>query len=378
MQQDPFFSRPGANAVIAMPPGTSYTETSRDGHTMVDITMNTNGMSAPPNIPNMGYITRPPMYVVPQYPIYPGAMNTNGMSAPPNIPNMGYITRPPMYTVPQYPIYPGAMYPQVPVVTSMPQPNPVYQIQHPPTQIPQQQQQQRSAPLPPRQKKILQFIDPNTGSNILADKSDAAKPAAPEPPKSESTSPAPASVSEVVRSSTDEVRHKFSQGVAAAFQQKMKISETPKQEQTPEPEKSVSKEPTPAADPVIIEEKVAEPEPETNVPEKEPTPLSTESGSRRSLSEGGERVDETPSITVQEPADAEVAEDEAEAADVATPQKEDKRTLLAEYEQKVLEFMQNPTNVQNIAKSVYTRDLIELLSQIIKVRFRSCFIWNSV
>ena len=81
-----------------------------------------------------------------------------------------------------------------------------------------------------------------------------------------------------------------------------------------------------------------------------------------------------PNQIPSHPADAEIVEDEAEVSDVATPQKEDKRALLAEYEQKVLEFMQNPTNVQNIAKSVYTRDLIELLRQIIKVCFRSCFI----
>ncbi|KAE9550415.1 hypothetical protein FO519_006360, partial [Halicephalobus sp. NKZ332] len=105
------FSQPGANAVIAMPPGTSYTETSRDGHTMVDITMNTNGIPTAPNIPNMGYMTRP------------------------------------VYMMPQYTMYPPAMYQQMPVVTSMPQANPVYhQMQPPQNQIPQQQQQRPQQP----------------------------------------------------------------------------------------------------------------------------------------------------------------------------------------------------------------------------------------
>jgi len=321
------FGQPSANAVIAMPPGTSYTETSRDGHTMVDITMNTNGMPAP-NMQNINYVPRP-VYMMPPYQMY------------------------------------STMYSQVPVVTSMPQPNPVYPMQHSQPQIPQQQQP-RQPPPAPRQKKILQFIDPSTGNNVLGDKSDPAKPAAAEPPKSESTSPAPASVSETVRSGTDEIRHKFTQGIAAAFQQTMKITDAPKQEQTSESEKSVSKETTPASDTVVNEEKVVEPEPEADVPEKEPTPVSTESGPRRSLSEGGERADETPAITVQEAAEGDAIEDDSEATDVVTPQKEDKKALLAEYEQKVVEFTQNSTNVSNITKFVYTRDLIELLRQIIK------------
>ncbi|KAE9548041.1 hypothetical protein FO519_008742, partial [Halicephalobus sp. NKZ332] len=253
-------------------------------------------------------------------------------------------------------------------VTSMPQANPVYhQMQPPQNQIPQQQQQRPQQPPPaPRQKKILQFINPDTGANVLS-QSDGKIP--PEPVKSESTSPAPAPapVSETVRSGTDEFRHEFTQRIAAAFQQKANINDTPKQEQTPESDKSTSKEPTPASDTVVGEEKAVEPESEAVVSEKELTPISDESvGARRSLSEGGER-EENPSIVVQEPViEIEGAEDESETADISAPLKEDKKTTLTEFEQKVVEFMLNPDNMLNLSKAIYTRDLIELLRQIIK------------
>ncbi|KAE9546474.1 hypothetical protein FO519_010314, partial [Halicephalobus sp. NKZ332] len=176
-------SQPGGNIVITIPPGMSYTETSRDGHTVINITINTNEIPTAPNIPNMGNMTRP------------------------------------MYMMPRYPMYPPAMYQQMPVVTSMPQASSVYhQIQPPQNQISQQQQQQpQQPPLAPRAKKILQVINPDTGGNLLP-QSDGEIP--PEPVKSESTSPAPAPVSEAVRLDTDEFRHEFSQRVAAvAFQQ---------------------------------------------------------------------------------------------------------------------------------------------------------------
>ena len=263
------FSQPGANAVIAMPPGTSYTETSRDGHTMVDITMNTNGMPAP-NMQNLGYMPRP-VYMVPPYQMYP------------------------------------TMYSQVPVVTSMPQPTTVYPMQHPQPQIPQQQQQPRQPPPAPRQKKILQFIDPSTGNNVLGDKSDQAKPAPVEPPKSESTSPAPASVSETARSGTDEIRHKFTQGIAADFQQKMKISDTPKQEKKLELEKLTS-----CVGTVFNK-------------------------------------------------------NDSETTHVITSRKEDNKALPAEYERTSVGFTQRNTNISNISKHIHTRDSSELLRQSTKV-----------
>ncbi|KAE9546491.1 hypothetical protein FO519_010297, partial [Halicephalobus sp. NKZ332] len=176
-------SQPGGNIVITIPPRMSYTETSRDSHTVINITMNTNGIPTAPNIPNMGNMTRP------------------------------------VYMMPRYPMYPPAMYQRMPVVTNMPQATSVYhQMQPPQNQIPQQQQQRPQQPPPAsRQKKIIQFINPDTGGNLLP-QSDGEIP--PEPVKSESTSSAPASVSETARLDTDELRHEFNQRIAAAFQQK--------------------------------------------------------------------------------------------------------------------------------------------------------------
>ncbi|KAE9546355.1 hypothetical protein FO519_010433, partial [Halicephalobus sp. NKZ332] len=190
------FSQSGGNSVIVMSSGTSYTETSQDSHTMVGMTMNTNGIPNAPNIPNMGYMPRS------------------------------------MYMMPRYPMYPPAMYQQMPVVTNMTQANLVYhQTQLPQNQISQEQRGPQQLPLAPRQKKILSVTNPDTGANVLP-QSDRKIP--PEPVKSESTSSAPASVSETARLDTDELRHEFNQRVAAAaFQQKANINDTPKQEQTP-------------------------------------------------------------------------------------------------------------------------------------------------
>ncbi|KAE9553652.1 hypothetical protein FO519_003100 [Halicephalobus sp. NKZ332] len=273
------FGQPGGNAVIGMPPGTSYTETSRDGHTMVDIT-------------------------------------TNGILTGPNIPNMGNMTRP-MYMMPRYPMYPPAMYQQMPVVTSMPQASSVYhQMQSPQNQIPQQQQQRsQQPPLTPHQKKIIQLINPDIGNTYSSlDNNDAQITV--RRSTSESDSPFSPSKSETNRSSVDEVRHNFSQQFTAnAFPKRMKNKDFPKRRQTFE--KSFSRESTSLSDFTFNNRRVRK------------------------------------------------SESEFTGASSAS-RKEDMKNLLTEYEQKVIEFTEDPTNMQNLSKAIYTRDFIELLRDIIK------------
>lgn len=172
------------------------------------------------------------------------------------------------------------------------------------------QQQQRSVPPSPYQETIFQYIDPVIGYNLLGnDDSDMRSTI-------DSISSSFASMSEKSRSSTDETGNKFTRGVANIPQQKEMASDFLKDEQMLE--KYVLQEFAPSSDIVSGREKILKPKYETS-----------------NISSG--------------------------------LVKRNKKALLAEYEQKVIKFTQDPTNMENISNKIYTRDLIELVRDITRV-----------
>lgn len=74
-----------------------------------------------------------------------------------------------------------------------------------------------------------------------------------------------------------------------------------------------------------------------------------------------------PSIVLEEPQAETSGIHEESSESPETPQKLDRASMITEYENKIAEFVSQPENIADIQNRVYSRKLVQLLREIIKV-----------